>query len=127
MTRPFIYPCLNPGQLTPPAGDPNKPFKRFDPREFDDPNSLLDDTESLSSDDDDEAGAPVKEGKARDKAGGDGPEPGPGGEVGYTGTDTDGPFGVGMGGELEYDTQAYQSLAALLEASNDDLFHQGGQ
>jgi hypothetical protein len=40
---------------------------------------------------------------------------------------TDGPFvvgtGGGMGGEMDYDTQAYQSLAALLEASNDtDIF-----
>lgn len=36
--------------------------------------------------------------------------------------------GYGMGGEMDYDTQAYQSLAALLEASNDgELFAQEGQ
>jgi hypothetical protein len=35
----------------------------------------------------------------------------------------------GMGGEMDYDTQAYQSLAALLEASNDEVLfpqHDGG-
>ena len=37
-------------------------------------------------------------------------------------------LGDPTGGELDYDTQAYQSLAALLEASNDDigLFGQSG-
>lgn len=126
MTRPFIYPCLRPGQVYPPPDSSGKIWKRYDPHEFDDPQSLLD-SDSLSSvEEDDENGAQDKRGKAdrTDNLQPAGQEIGPGGgEGGYT----DGPFGVGMGGELEYDTQAYQSLAALLEASNDDLFHEGGQ
>jgi len=105
--RPFLYPCLRPGQPNPSFGDPSKLFKRFDPHEFDDPKSLLDDTNSLSSDDEDD-----RVPKATTNEGG------------YT----DGPFGNGSGaGEMDYDTQAYQSLAALLEASNDaDLFQTNG-
>jgi hypothetical protein len=40
---------------------------------------------------------------------------------------SDGMLGVGMAGEMDYDTQAYQSLAALLEASNDGELFQSGE
>lgn len=115
--RPFLYPCLRPGIHPPPPGNPDKVFKRFDPHEFDDPKSLLDDSSSLSSDDEDEG--------HQEKVG-DNTKDG----IGYS----DGPFGAGAGagsgsggGEMDYDTQAYQSLAALLEASNDsELFQTNG-
>ena len=113
--RPFLYPCLRPGQRPPPPADPNRPFKRFDPHEFDDPKSF-DDTASLSSDDDNEG----DDQKRQPATGNINVNTTSGG---YTDT-----FGTGSGGgEMDYDTQAYQSLAALLEASNDsDLFQTNG-
>jgi hypothetical protein len=114
--RPFLYPCLRPGQRPPPPGDSNRPFKRFDPHEFDDPKSI-DDTASLSSDEEDE-GDDQKQQTTTVNANTNTTV-----NSGYTDT-----FGNGSGGgEMDYDTQAYQSLAALLEASNDsDLFQTNG-
>jgi len=112
--RPFLYPCLRPGQRPPPPGDPSKQFKRFDPHEFDDPKSF-DDSASLSSDDEGEV---VVDQKRQSTAGNTNTN-----SVGYTDTSGNG----SGGGEMDYDTQAYQSLAALLEASNDsDLFQTNG-
>jgi hypothetical protein len=93
----------------------NKPFKRFDPHEFDDPKSI-DETASLSSDDEDEGDNQRQQtvtGNTNTTVN----------SGGYTDT-----FGnASGGGEMDYDTQAYQSLAALLEASNDsDLFQTNG-
>jgi len=111
--RPFLYPCLRPGQRPPPPGDPSRQFKRFDPHEFDDPKSF-DDSASLSSDDE----AEVIDQKRQTTAGNTNTN-----SVGYTDTFANG----SGGGEMDYDTQAYQSLAALLEASNDsDLFQTNG-
>jgi hypothetical protein len=112
--RPFLYPCLRPGQRPPPPGDVNRQFKRFDPHEFDDPKSF--DTASLSSDDDDEGEG---DDQKQQIATGNTNTNTNTNSGGYTDT-----FGNGSGGgEMDYDTQAYQSLAALLEASNDsDLF-----
>jgi len=111
--RPFLYPCLRPGQRPPPPGDPSRQFKRFDPHEFDDPKSF-DDSASLSSDDE----AEVVDQKRQPTAGNTNTN-----SVGYTDTFANG----SGGGEMDYDTQAYQSLAALLEASNDsDLFQTNG-
>jgi hypothetical protein len=113
--RPFLYPCLRPGQRPPPPGDVNRQFKRFDPHEFDDPKSF-DDTVSLSSYDEGEGEGDDQ--KQHTTTGNTNTNSG-----GYTDT-----FGNGSGGgEMDYDTQAYQSLAALLEASNDsDLFQANG-
>jgi hypothetical protein len=117
---------LRPGQPAPP--DNLKPFKRFDPHEFDDPKSLLEDTASLASDEEDEptpAGTGTTatqlqtptQAQARSTHTSDNLGPYAGGMDG----------GYGMSGEMDYDTQAYQSLAALLEASNDnELFAQDG-
>jgi len=111
--RPFLYPCLRPGQQLPPPGDPSRQFKRFDPHEFDDPKSF-DDSASLSSDDEGE----VVDQKRQPTAGITNTN-----SVGSTDTFANG----SGGGEMDYDTQAYQSLAALLEASNDsDLFQTNG-
>lgn len=121
-TRPYRFPCLRPGHPAPPNTE--KPFKRFDPHEFDDPKSLLEDTASLASDDEDE---PTREATTSTSTQLQTPVQAQTTNIGDNiGSYTDG--GYGIGGEMDYDTQAYQSLAALLEASNDgELFAQEGQ
>lgn len=124
---PFRFPCLKPGHPAP--TDSLRPFKRFDPHEFDDPKSLLEDTASLASDDEDEPkgqGTGAASTQSQTPAQGQVQSTNTSDNLGLYPGGMDG--GYGMGGEMDYDTQAYQSLAALLEASNDDeLFAQEGQ
>lgn len=143
--RPFLYPCIRPELPARPPGDPSRVFKRFDPHEFDDPKSLegagADD--DLSSDDEDgkDDGQPASHVPTTYAAVVAQPQPqsqaqlSSSGQVpasahatasgasdqGQQATLNDLGLGDPTGGELDYDTQAYQSLAALLEASNDDI------
>lgn len=116
--RPFLYPCIRPDlPHRPPPGDPSRPFKRFDPHEFDDPKSLEVDDDGLSSDDEDytlqtphqQAPPPASSSSQATH------------EVTAANlADLQDVLGDSLGTELDYDTQAYQSLAALLEASHDE-------